>query len=91
MNNGGYMRSVRLGGYDKQQTLQVIDSLNMRIYRLETAIMNKKNGEPYSVPPATAFPPLRTVSLGGFNKSDVDAYINDLHNKIRELESKLAE
>lgn len=91
MYNGGYMRTARLGGYDKQQTLQVVDSLSMRIYLLETAIMNKKNGEPYRVPPATAFPPLRTVRLGGFDKSDVDAYINDLHNKIRELENKLAE
>ncbi|MGN0623851.1 MAG: hypothetical protein ACI4JA_07880 [Oscillospiraceae bacterium] len=83
------MKTKFFGGYDKMQCLTVIDMLNNRIFQLETAKAAKSKGEPYNVPPEPVLPKINTVMMGGFDQTDIDAFLSDLKNKCRELENEL--
>ncbi|MBR1724088.1 MAG: hypothetical protein IJ723_03610 [Ruminococcus sp.] len=38
MANNGYLRTVRMGGFDKQDVLAYVDDLNSKIYNLENKV-----------------------------------------------------
>ena len=35
MSSNGYLKTVRVGGFDKQDVLAYVDELNSKIYKLE--------------------------------------------------------
>lgn len=77
------------GGYDKLETLKYVDLLTSHIYQLEDALGSKNRGENYTIPDEVGPFDLKVSALGGFDKGDVDAYINELNEKIRELRRSL--
>ncbi len=79
----GYMRTARLGGYDKQDVLMLIDAYNQRIYELELAINEKRSIGSFMPPPLP-----KKVRIGGFDVGDFDAYYSELRVKVVELEKK---
>jgi len=79
----GYMRTVGLGGYDKQDVLMLIDAYNQRIYELELAINEKRSIGSFMPPPLP-----KKVRIGGFDAKDFDDYLSDLKAKVAELENK---
>ena len=41
MAGSGYLRTVRVGGFDKQDVLQYVDELTSKIYQLETKVKDQ--------------------------------------------------
>lgn len=88
--SSGFLHIVRVGGFDKKETLDYIDSLNSDINWLEHEIAAKKgNGSPNTTPRKVIDCQLHTVSSGGFDKKDVMTYIDELNAKIHKLEEEL--
>ena len=88
--SSGFLHTVRMGGFDKQDTINYIDSLNSDIYWLEHEIAAKKGkASPNTKPRKPTNSKLRTVKLGGFDKQDVLKYIDELNSKIHQLEKEL--
>ena len=87
----GHLRTVRSGGYDKQDALRIIDKYNEYIYILEKNLKNKKSGLPYTKDNPPKFELPRTVLLGGFDKHDVNVYIEALIDKMNMLVEELGE
>jgi hypothetical protein len=82
----GNLRTVRLGGYDKQDTLNLVDGYNAYILDLKAALEDKKNGVDYNIPRPNFNNTLpRSVRLGGFDKVDVDTYVKALKDEIDRL------
>ena len=42
MAGSGYLRTVRVGGFDKQDVLQYVDELTSKIYQLETKVKDQE-------------------------------------------------
>ena len=80
---------VMFGGYDKLETLKYVDMLTSQIYMLEEAVEKKNKGESFIIPdePEPFVP--KVSALGGFDKDDVENYIDELSQKIKELREKL--
>ncbi len=79
----GFLKTLALGGYDKQEALMVIDAYNQRIYQLELAINEKRPIGSFMPPPLP-----KKVRIGGFDVGDFDAYYSELRVKVVELEKK---
>ena len=41
MASNGYLRTVRVGGFDKQDVLAYVDDLTSKIYTLEAALRSR--------------------------------------------------
>ena len=87
----GTLRTARVGGYDKSDTLMMLDAFNTQIFMLEEAVKNADRGLPYDIPPEQTVEMPRSVANGGFNEEDVNVYVAQLQEKIDALRSKLAE
>ena len=85
----GYLRTVKSGGFDKQDTLRIIDMYNCYIYSLEKNLKDKKAGLPYTIEERPNFDLPRIVRLGGFDRHDVLDYIDALVNKMDMLANEL--
>lgn len=83
------LKTCLFGGYDKMQTLKFVDKLTSEVYMLETALGNKKRGDRYIIPTETEDVRLKNAAVGGFSKTDVDMFVDDLKAKISELRGKL--
>lgn len=79
------------GGYDTADTLIQIDQLEELEERLETAIAQKQQGEPFDMlllKPAF-FPPIKE-SKPGYEKHQVDQYVTPLKRKIELMQKQLS-
>ncbi len=80
------------GGYDTADTLIQIDQLEELEERLETALSQKQQGEPFDMlllKPAF-FAPIKE-SKPGYNKSQVEHYVSPLKRKIEIMQKQLSE
>lgn len=84
-----YLPTVSLGGYDKRETMDMLDSLNTRICMLYDELEKKKRGRVFDVPPwGTVRMPAR-ANRNGFDEKDTDELISELRSYAVELEKEL--
>lgn len=91
--NGGIapaLRTVRVGGYDKSETLTLVDALNMELYRLAKAVLAAEKGQAFEEPPRVDFKLPEKVRDGGFSEEDVESFVRMRADKITELRKRLA-
>ena len=72
------LRTSRSGGYDKRETLVMLDKLTTEKVLLEEALAAKNSGAPYQMPPEADITVPSTVKMGGFNEEDVNEYAESL-------------
>ena len=72
------LRTSRSGGYDKRETLMMLDKLTTEKIMLEEALAAKNSGAPYQMPPETDITVPSKVKKGGFNEEDVNEYAESL-------------
>jgi hypothetical protein len=72
------LRTSRSGGYDKRETLMMLDKLTTEKIMLEEALAAKNSGVPYQMPPEADITVPSTVKMGGFNVEDVNEYAESL-------------
>ena len=72
------LRTSRSGGYDKRETLMMLDKLTTEKIMLEEALAAKNSGAPYQMPPEADIITPSTVKMGGFNEDDVNEYAESL-------------
>lgn len=76
------LRQLSSGGYDKAQTLKVVDALTAELIACTEA---KNSGAP--MPPRTEVAMPSEVRFSGFNKQDVDAMVSELRETIERIRS----
>jgi hypothetical protein len=84
-----YLNTVSLGGYDKRETMDALESLNTRICLLCDELEKKKRGRVFDVPP---WMPVRMpcrANRDGFDEKDTDQLITELRSCAAELENEL--
>lgn len=84
-----YIRTVSLGGYDKQETMAAIEVLNKRICSLCDELEKKKHGKVFDVPPWLPMRMPGRANRNGFDESDTDQLITELRCCAAELEKEL--
>lgn len=72
------LRTSRSGGYDKRETLMMLDKLTTEKIMLEEALAAKNSGALYQMPPEVDIITPSTVKMGGFNEDDVNEYAESL-------------
>ena len=90
--NTSFLRVARFGGFDRDDVLTFIDSLNWYIFYLEGEKARLESGDHSKPAQKTERPSrttLRTVRFGGFAKNDVINYADELSKKIADLESEI--
>lgn len=83
------LRTSRKGGYDKRETLVMLDKLTAEKILLEEALAAKNSGAPYQIPPEADRTKPNTVKMGGFDEEDVDTYAERLAVENDSLRSRL--
>lgn len=91
VSSGGYLSTMRTGGYDKSDVLAIADAYNTYIFELIEAVEDKKAGRPFTMPAQPVIKPMRSARMGGYDKADTEAYYADLRAKIAKLEEQLKE
>ncbi|MBR6100863.1 MAG: hypothetical protein IKP95_00370 [Ruminococcus sp.] len=78
MANNGYLRTVRMGGFDKSDVLAYVDDLNSKIYNLENKVKDQEE----------------TIARLERSAGDVNADFEgkaELEKKVEEAKNKVAE
>ena len=83
------LRTARNGGYDKTETLMLLDRLGSELLALEEARDARAQGMSVQLPPEFRFDMPSQVSAGGFDEADTEAYLNDLGGRIARLRAEL--
>lgn len=78
MASNGYLRTVRVGGFDKQDVLAYVDDLTSKIYTLEAQV----NDQNETIE--------RLEKQGGAQKQDFEGK-KELEKKVEEAKNKIAE
>ena len=84
-----YIRTVSLGGYDKRETMAMIEALNTRICRMYEELDKKSRGKVFDVPPWIPVAMPGRANRNGFDESDTDQLISELQSCLAELEREL--
>ncbi len=94
MANNMFLRTVRMGGFDKGDVLAYIDELNSKIYNLEQKVkdqaetIEKLQKAGASAPAA----PVAAENNGDFEgKAELENKVTDLEKKVEEAKNKVAE
>ncbi|MCR5121862.1 MAG: hypothetical protein K6B74_05520 [Ruminococcus sp.] len=84
-----YLTTVAIGGYDKRETMDALDSLNSRICLLYEEIEKKRKGRAFDVPMWSTVKMPQKAAGDGFDERDTDALITELRSLAVELENEL--
>lgn len=76
------------GGYDRMDTMLYIQKLTDEIEALEIALENKNQGRDFAMPEPTPQHGLKSTTLGGLKKNEVDDYVAELLKHIKEVRDK---
>lgn len=75
------LKTVSFGGYNKMESLALIDALNTALFMMEEDIKNVDFDEIIDNIKACK---VNKVFFGGFDRSDIQVYVSQLIQKIKE-------